>query len=394
MRLPWVDHLRTFVIILVVNLHACVTYSHVGDWYTMSPHEPTLSQKIPFILWQGTLQSFFMGLLFFVSGYFANGSLARKGAGAFVRERLFRLGLPALFYMWVIHPFIVRGLNPWHADFGPVSTYYLNYLRTWKWLGSSGPLWFVIALLIFCLGLVVWRKLVPERHTHATTPSPRNAGEVTPGRTEHSSPVARHPSLPSIALFVLIVGTATFLVRLSQPIGKNVFNLQLCFFAQYIAFFAAGVNASRCGWLKALAASPLASRAGWTILLAGPLSLLAIMAVFGTKQGIAPYMGGWNVRAFAAAMWEQFSGVGWSLGLLAVFSRKLNFERPWLRWLADRSFGVYLFHAPILVALTMLFRALPQNMYLLVALLTVTGWIASFIVADVAKRIPGLRAIA
>lgn len=60
----WIDHLRLFVIMLVVNMHACVTYSHVGGWYITSANEPTLAQKIPFILWQGSLQSFFMGLLF------------------------------------------------------------------------------------------------------------------------------------------------------------------------------------------------------------------------------------------------------------------------------------------------------------------------------------------
>src|SRR5258708_38511031 len=93
-RVPWVDHLRTLVILLVVNMHACVTYSHVGSWYVLSEQEPSLGAKIPFILWQGHLQSFFMGLLFFVAGYFAHSSLARRGPAAFVRERLFRLGLP------------------------------------------------------------------------------------------------------------------------------------------------------------------------------------------------------------------------------------------------------------------------------------------------------------
>ncbi len=41
----------------------------------------------------------------------------------------------------------------------------------------------------------------------------------------------------------------------------------------------------------------------------------------------------------------------------------------------------------------MLFRALPQNMYVLVALLTVTGLTVSFILADIARRLPGLRRI-
>src|SRR5258708_40214024 len=110
-RLPWIDHLRTLVILLVVNMHASVTYSHVGDWYVKSGQEPTVNAKIPFILWQALLQSFFMGLLFFVSGYFAYGSLSRRGPGGFTRERLFRLGLPVLLYMLVIHPFILIGLN-------------------------------------------------------------------------------------------------------------------------------------------------------------------------------------------------------------------------------------------------------------------------------------------
>ena len=60
---------------------------------------------------------------------------------------------------------------------------------------------------------------------------------------------------------------------------------------------------------------------------------------------------------------------------------------------ADRSFGVYLFHAPILVGLMMLFRFLPQNLYFLVAILVAAGLCLSFSMADIARRIPSLRAI-
>jgi glucans biosynthesis protein C len=85
--------------------------------------------------------------------------------------------------------------------------------------------------------------------------------------------------------------------------------------------------------------------------------------------------------------------VGFSLGLLALFSRKMNRETVPLRWLADRSFAVYVLHAPVLVALFMLCRALPQNPFALAALLTVAGLVISFAVADLARRLPGLRAI-
>jgi peptidoglycan/LPS O-acetylase OafA/YrhL len=374
-RMLWIDHLRMFVILLVVNMHACVTYSHVGGWYVTSANEPTLAQKVPFILWQGSLQSFFMGLLFFVSGYFANGSLARRGTGAFLRERVFRLGLPALVYMLLIHPFILVGLNPWHADFGPTRAFYLGFLRSGQWLGSSGPLWFVIALLIFCMGLAAWRGLCRLDPRELATP---------PGRV---------PTIGMLICFACFLGVSSFFVRLVQPIGTNVLNMQLCFFPQYIAFFAAGVSASRHGWLQPLASSTMSRRIGWMALFGGPLALLCLMMVFGTKDGIAAYFGGWHWQAFGIAVWEQFSGVGLSLGLLALFSQRFDRARPGLRWLADRSFGVYLFHAPILVGLMMLFRSLPQNLYFLVALLTAAGLCSSFALADIARRIPGLRAI-
>ncbi|MFA9216850.1 MAG: acyltransferase family protein [Sphingomonadaceae bacterium] len=370
-RLPWIDHLRTVLIVLVVNLHACVTYSHVGDWYIMSEHEPTLSQKLPFIVWQGHLQSFFMGLLFFISAYFAHGALSRRGPGAFVRERLLRLGAPAVLYMLVIHPFILIGLNPWDHAFGPAPAFYADYVLSGHFLSGSGPLWFAVALLLFSLALAAWRRVVPLRNC--------------------ASEQGRAPSARLLGGCALALGGATFAVRLVQPIGTNVLNLQLCFFVQYICFFLAGVHAARHGWLLPLALSARARFAGkLTLCLSAPL-LLAIIVV-GAKTGKpSAFFGGWHWQAFAFALWEQLTGVGLSLGLLALFAQKFNAESARMRWLADRSFGVFLLHAPVIIALAMLFRALPQHMYLLVALLTVSGLALSFLLSDLARRIPVLR---
>lgn len=236
-------------------------------------------------------------------------------------------------------------------------------------------LWFVIALLIFSTGLAVWRYLRP----------------MAPVGTE--SVPARGPTVGVLLGFAGLLGFGTFLVRLVQPIGTNILNLQLCFFLQYIAFFAAGIHAARHGWLGALAGSPAARRAGWLAFLLGPPALLALIIVFGARDGLGVYLGGWHWPALGEAAWEQFAGLGFSLGLLALFSQRLNRDHPAWRWLSDRSFGVYLLHAPVLVALMMLYRPLPQNPYFLSALLTVSGLGVSFMLADLARRIPGLRAI-
>jgi peptidoglycan/LPS O-acetylase OafA/YrhL len=413
-RLPWVDHLRTFVIILVVNMHACVTYSHVGDWYFMSKHEPTLAAKIPFIIWQGHLQSFFMGLLFFISGYFAHGSFTRRGPGRFARERLFRLGLPALFYMLAIHPFILLALNPWNANFGPPGVFYLKYITSGRFLRSTGPLWFAVALLILSLLLALFRLFTATKVFSLASLSPSDGERVGvrgplfgfPTRvmasrrqsTHWSDESATQPALglaaPNVAFpwtFAFALGLGTFAVRLIQPIGTNVLNMQLCFFVQYVSYFICGLHAARHAWLLPLAASSYARTAGLIALLGGPVVLLALMFL-GVQNGKVEYFfGGWHWQALGFALWEQFAGVGLSLGALALFSCKLDFENPLLRWLADRSFAVYVLHAPVLIALAMLFRGLPQNMYALVALLTVTGLLASYVVADLFRRTPIFR---
>lgn len=371
-RLHWIDHARTFMIVLVVNLHACVTASHVGDWYLLVKPEPTMDVKVWFILWQGHLQSFFMGLLFFLAGCFAESSLTRRGPRVFLLERGRRLGLPALLFMLVLHPFILLGLNPWNADFPPFAEFYPHYLASGRFLSSSGPLWFALALLIFCAALAGWRHWRPSPPALPTAP----------------------PDARKLWLFALGLASATFAIRVVQPIGTNVMNFQLCFFPQYIAAFAVGLAASRHGWLAALAASSTARRAGWLALVGGPLLLGGIMVAGGpiSKDHI-PYFGGWTPQALGLAFWEQFAGLGLALGVLSWFSRRLDRASPFLTWLGDRAFAVYIFHTPVLVALTMVFRSAGLNPFALAAVLTVTTLVATYAIADLARRIPGLRAI-
>jgi len=174
-----------------------------------------------------------MGLLFFISAYFAYGSIARHGIGAFVRERLLRLGLPALLYMLVIHPFILLVLNPWDFNFGPPVEFYVNYLRTGKFIGSTGPLWFVVALLLFSLAFAAWRSVRPSSDDLRLVTTPTGA---------------------LIFLFALALGLGSFAMRISQPIGASVLNMQLCFLCNILRSFSLActrhVTAGCSQWLR------------------------------------------------------------------------------------------------------------------------------------------------
>jgi len=366
------------MIVLVVNMHACVTYSHVGGWYRMEAPEPAMPTKIVFMFWQGHLQAFFMGLLFFIAGVFAHQSLERRGLKAFLRERARRLGLPALLYMLVIHPFMIFVLlgHPHIADRPSLAALCRNHFTSGDWLSGSGPMWFALALLCFCVVLGIGRMLraVPASSTHAPS---------------------RAPSAAALVGFASGVALITFLVRIVQPFGTSVLNFQLCFFTQYIAAFAVGVAAGKRGWLEALATSRRARVAGWLGLIGGPVMLATIVGWGGPppEQGTNPYVGGWNPRAFAFAVWGEFTGLGLALGLLAWFHRRWNATGRIGTWLSERSFAVYMLHAPVLVMLTPLLRPVAVNPFLGVVVLTTAGLAASYLIADVAKRLPALRRI-
>jgi glucan biosynthesis protein C len=230
-RMVWVDNVRTFMIILVVNMHACVTYSHVGGWFIKLPPEPALAVKIPFLFWQGHLQAFFMGLLFFIAGYFAERSIARKGKGHFLRDRLVRLGAPTLFFMLVIWPLTVWGIQREDDVHGisRILELYQHFVLSGRFISSSGPLWFAFALLIFSVIFAVVRR---EGVAESSKPSPGGL---------------------RVLLFCAFLTVSSFFVRLAHPLETNVLNFQLSFFSQYVFGFWVGVLSARHRWLSSLA---------------------------------------------------------------------------------------------------------------------------------------------
>jgi glucans biosynthesis protein C len=103
-RLLFIDNLRWSIIILVLSMHAADTCSPIGSWYFVDRKPLSTGTLLFFAAWQTYLQAFFMGLLFFIAGFFVPSALDRKGLGKFVSDRAFRLGLPVLFYLFILGP--------------------------------------------------------------------------------------------------------------------------------------------------------------------------------------------------------------------------------------------------------------------------------------------------
>ncbi len=373
-RLGYLDNVRSFVIFLVVVTHTMVTYSGFGGWYYKEVNSASLdlASRIIFGLYGSFSQAWFMGILFFLAAYFATRSLEKRGPAAFVKERLFRLGVPLLIYMFVIDPFIGYFLMDYGSvreRFGLVQ-FYGGYLASFRWGGSTGPLWFVEALLLFSLPYAAWRAIRPA--SKVTRPA---------------------PSVMTIVLVIVATGLAAFSIRLFLPIGTSVANLQLCYFAAYIALFILGLHAGERRWLDNF---PEGRGMGWfTVVLAvGIPAWFVIMVGGGAAEGGNLFNGGLNWQSFAYAFWESFVAIGFSLGLIAFFRKYLNVENRFTRLLAGNSFGIYMFHAPVLIAISLLLRSwhgVPLAKFAVVAPL---AFVATLTASSlILRRIPGLRAV-
>ena len=367
-KIIYIDRLRVILTALVVLHHVLVTYGAPGFWY-FTQKATREWEVIPMILLVTVNQSFFMGFFFFLSAYFIGPSLKRKGSSRFIADRLTRLGIPLLFYSFILSPF----LNYLVYYFGKGRHIgFLQYLRGYDDWIDFGVLWFVAALLLFTLLYLLWRALS------------KRSGVI---KLDMPSPLM-------IIIFAAGVGVASFLVRIWFPVGWSLpyTGFQLAYFSQYIALFVLGLAASQNDWLNTLDWETgkrfirYALRLLWFFLLFFILEkLIAFPASWFTN--------GFHWQQFLFAVWEQTLGFSIIVGLLAYARKYWNQVSAGARKLSRYVFAVYIFHPLVIISLTLAVKDLPVDpgiKLLIVAPLAIAG---SFALAYIILRIPGVKRI-
>ncbi len=368
-RFLYIDNIRAFLTIMVLLHHIMIVYAGSGGWIYQEGRQDTVTEVIGSIFCTVN-QAYSMGLFMLISAYFLPGAFDRKGAIRFWKDRLVRLGIPLAIYSWVINPlfiywylFATQGLRTSFWEFYP-----RQYFSSGEIIGG-GPMWFVEALLIFSLVYTMGRWLL------------RSSWVAQPSQ-------APFPSNQRVAIFALLMGLAGFVVRLQFPIGWRFIplNLQLPFFAQYLALFAAGLLAYRRDWLQNISEAVglfWLRIAGLVLLMYIPGALLG-----GALESDMPFRGGWYWQSLYLALWEAFLCVSLCISVLYLFRRFANHQGRLGAYLARNAYGAYIVQMPVITIVVVYMRQIPYHPLLKFTLAGLIAVPLCFVISRLLRHLP------
>ena len=154
-RVIFLDNLKIALVSLVVANHAGQAYVSINTgWPVVESNIPAINNWI-----LGTFFSvndaFFMALFFLISAYFLPASFDRKGWPTYLKDRLIRLGIPIIIFLFIIFPLFGFLTSSDGMPFGEfLAKSYFNFTDG---LFTFGHMWFLGMLLIFAFAYAAYR---------------------------------------------------------------------------------------------------------------------------------------------------------------------------------------------------------------------------------------------
>ena len=286
-----------------------------------------------------TNAAFFMGLYFFISGYFVPRSFDKQGTKQFVHKKLLRLGVPLLFRGGIIS--ILSG-KP-----------------------EIGHMWFVESLLVFCLIYALIRQWV----------QPVNGACYS------------KPTIIGLLVVALLMGVGSYFIRQISPqdhwiwpFGIIPLPMEPAHYLQYVMMFVLGILAYRFQWLDKMSNS------------VGSMALL-----IGIALAMGNYLrdgGPWDAFVWQwFGIYESLMCVFISFGLLWLFREFVSTTSRFWQWCAAQSYGAYMFHLLLMIVLQNAMDSIWIGAFGKFLFIGVVTTVLSFHLTWMVKMIPGFKKV-
>ena len=336
-RLCYLDNLKVCLTVLVIMHHAGQAYGNGGGW----AYTPSNSAEFMPWIWHffSTNAAFFMGLYFFISGYFVPRSFDKQGTKQFVHKKLLRLGVPLLFMGGIIS--ILSG-KP-----------------------EIGHMWFVESLLVFCLIYALIRQWV----------QPVNEACYS------------KPTVIGLLVVALLMGVESYVIRQISPqdhwiwpFGIIPLPMEPAHYLQYVMMFVLGILAYRFQWLDKMSNS-----VGFMALLIG----IALAMGNYLRDG-----GPWDAFVWQwFGIYESLMCVFISFGLIWLFREFVSTTSRFWQWCAAQSYGAYMFHLLLMIVLQNAMDSIWIGAFGKFLFIGVVTTVLSFHLTWMVKMIPGFKKV-
>ncbi|SLM28871.1 putative Acyltransferase family protein [Desulfamplus magnetovallimortis] len=399
-RVVFLDNLRYLMVLMVVVLHAAVSYSQAAPWWCVKD-----ATSVFFDILMIILDVFLMPILFFIAGYFATPSILKNGFKQFIKAKFKRLGLPVLICFPIVTPlfqFIYHYRSSNVLIYKSFYSYWVEYMQiagefyTGVILSFNRPhqshLWFISLLLLFFImfGFInkypffnllkdfhvsLWQMVFQwpfirkspsfkaPKDFHASLwqmvlPWPLYANQKKEKITKMPQQPSTESSSKSLLTFLVAIGIfstiATFIgvILLATPYNPdpwvtigNIFQFQPQKIVTYILCFCMGVYAFKKGWPNAIRIP--GHPALWTA--ASFLLSLIMLGLF--KEVMTNFSPG---KLFFCVLARSFLCISFIAAFTSIALRYWNRPSRFGKMMASNSYYIYLVHFVIVILFQLL----------------------------------------
>ena len=368
-RSLFLDQIKAIMIALVIASHTALLASLSSDGVgQLIKGAPLFEGMNLWFVW--VCNTFFMNILFLISGYLLPQSIQKQGLKQFIKNRLIRLGIPLILSIILINNILPIGglIVPDSPAFGEsIINLPLNRI---------GPQWFLVVLILFNALYCIWVGLRKTKFSvHQTTPV---------------------PGWRSWLISAVILGLAEMEMSHFSNVWINLKETNLdglgyqgMHLFTYGFLFAVGCKAASHRWIERIN-----QRLAYSWFQASMLISLTLLAIM-----VATILVG-NNSQFLQQAWPILSAlipfVGW--GYIAMFltwtQQHEHIGGAWLAKAGRDSFGAYLIHMPILYGCFMpLYLSGVTNIWVLSLSATISAIVLSFWGSHQLRNIPSIRRI-